>query len=148
MEYNKLTNGQLSALLENNFVIGQALNILLKNADNSRQPRKQFEILLESNLGIERELQILQEITRRYQYYIKQNEIPLYDTANETYKATGKPKKVKKQIRGYIEYATSNRKQGQGRANKHKPTERIQRVASELRYRLPHDTITSNPKMD
>jgi hypothetical protein len=102
MEYNKLTNEQLSALLENNFVIGQALNILLKNADNSRQPRKQFEILLESNLGIERELQILQEITRRYQYYIKQNEIPLYDTANETYKATGKTKKVKKSDKGGI----------------------------------------------
>ena len=70
--------------------------------DYSRLTNEQLEILLENDIEIEQGLQILQEITRRYQYYIKQNEIPLYDTANETYKATGKPKKVKKSDKGGI----------------------------------------------
>lgn len=89
MDYSKLTNAQLYQLLENNFAIEQALYILRKNADYNSLTRKQFEILLESDLGIEQELQILQESARRYQYYIKQNNIPPYDTAKEMYKATG-----------------------------------------------------------
>lgn len=54
--------------------------------DYSRLTNEQLEILLENDIEIEQGLQILQEITRRYQYYTKQNIIPLYDTAKETYK--------------------------------------------------------------
>lgn len=70
--------------------------------DYSRLTNEQLEILLENDIEIEQGLQILQEITRRYRYYTKQNIIPLYDTAKETYKATGKLKKVKKSDKGGI----------------------------------------------
>lgn len=53
--------------------------------DYSKLTNEQLNILLSQEQRTTESLKISQEIIRRFQYYTERNEIPLYDTARDTY---------------------------------------------------------------
>lgn len=54
--------------------------------DYSKLTNEQLNILLHQEQQTTESLKLSQEIIKRFEYYTERNEIPLYDTARETYK--------------------------------------------------------------